>query len=277
MSVPLRWAIALALTSLAPAADAVAAPTRLTFIAVETSDGTTRVMSRLYRREDAGVGIPVTTPNGPAALQFEHNETECSVEVQYRVVPVNAPLYTFPPDDWRSCIVDATYRYEFTPNLDSADAAIIYRIFTGGVGDAGLGLNPEQTAILEEAIARGDLGTITFYSTELGSAFDAAGDTELARQWRNAAIASGWAAVAGAEYARAPEVATPYTFEGDRLVYSDEALSVIQGYQAEVGAPDDGRLNWPTMRSLSDLASEDILALGQQKLDLIEPIKGFER
>lgn len=272
MRVALHWVVAPLLTGLLPAGHAVAASTVLTFVAVETSDGHPGVLSLLFRREDGGDGVPLRAPDGRAAPQFEHTEPECLPEIQYRLVPVNAPLYSFPADDWRSCRAGATYRYEFTPSLDSADAAIVYRIFSGGGRKADLGLTPEQIAILKDAIASADLGTITFYSTELGRAFDAAGDGELAQQWRNAAVAAGWAAVVAADLPHAPSVATPYVFEDDRLVYSDEAQSVIQSYQAGAGLPDDGRLNWPTMRSLSDLASKNITRLEQLKQELIQPV-----
>ena len=255
--------------SLATAGTATAEGTRLVFSALDTSTGTAGVMSELYRRENNGDPIRVT-PQGQPAQGFDYDESDCKVTVQYTMQPVLKAMYTYMQDDWRSCAAGGTYQFKFTPNLTTPKLKVVYSLF-GAASPAVAGLRPEQVSIFNDALERQDFGSISFLSTELGNAYYEAGNYELANQWRSAAIVAGWEAISTRDVGAT--VNEPYRFENDALRYTPEAVGVIRQYQVDAGVAATGTLNWPTMRSLSDLAGSDIQTLSTQRELLREMIR----
>jgi hypothetical protein len=258
---PIKTAVSALLLGLVATGTATADGTRLVFSALDTSTGTAGVMSELYRRENNGDPIRVT-PQGQPAQGFDYDEADCKVTVQYTLLPVLKAMYTYMQDDWRSCAAGGTYQYKFTPNLTTPKLKVVYSLF-GAASPALAGLEPEQVKIFNDALEQQDFGTISFLSTELGNAYYAAGKYDLASQWKSAALATGWEALS-IKYAGVA-VEQPFTLENDALRYTPEAVGVIKQYQVDAGIAASGKLNWPTLRSLSDLAGSDIQTLSTQR------------
>lgn len=236
-------------------------PVRLVFSALDTSTTDTGVVSELYRRENNGEAVRVT-PLGKPAMDFDYDETDCKATVQFTLLPVLKAMYTFMQDDWRSCAAGGTYQFRFTPNPTLPRFKVIYSLFGAGT-PAMAGLQPVQADIFYAALEKQDFGTISFLSTELGTAYYKAGEYDLAKQWSSAAVAAGWEAISVKDAAVA--VVEPFRVDDDALRYTPEALDVIRKYQLDSGIVADGRLNWPTMRSLSDLAGSNIQTLSTQR------------
>jgi hypothetical protein len=252
---------------------AQADPTKLTFEAVETATGSAGVLSELYRKT-ASTPSERMSIDGKAAARFEFEETDCSVDTKYMVVPVAKTMYTYPLEDWRFCKTGGAYRFEFTPNLKEAGSADVYSFFNiaiGAVGGTYAALTADQTDIMRQALQKGDLGTVSYLTTELSFAYYKAGNSEVGDQLKAVALVSGWEAVTAKDEAITAE--KPFVFSGGQLAFSSEGVDAIKAYQAKVGLVDDGKLNWKTMRSLSDLAQQNVTALGFLKADVL---KGFD-
>ena len=263
-------AAAAMLLALAGSGTALADPVRLVFAALDTSVADTGVVSELYRRENNGEAVRVT-PLGKPAEGFDYDEADCKATVQYTLQPVLKAMYTYMQDDWRSCAAGATYQFRFTPNPTLPRFKVIYSLFGAGP-PAIAGIQPVQADIFYAALEKQDYGTISFLSTELGTAYYKAGQYDLAKQWSSAAVAAGWEALSVKDAAVA--VAEPFRVENNALRYTSEALDAIKQYQAQTGIMPTGALNWPTMRSLSDLAGSDIQTLStQREIVLREMIK----
>lgn len=248
-----------------------AAGTRLTFVASDTTPQSVGVLSELYRRESNGAPIRVS-PGGQAAMTFSFEESDCKPTVQFTVTPVVGWLYTYSQEDWRSCQPDFSYQFSFTPNLSLSKSKALYAL-VGSAAPALGELTRTQADILSAALDKQDFGTISFLSTELKTAYVAAGKVDLANQWSNVAVAAGWEAVTA--QASTASVEQPFQFDKDALRYTPEALSVIKKYQADIGIVADGKLNWPTMRSLSELANSDIYSLSNQRIEILAPVSDF--
>jgi len=257
--------IVLGLVATGPAS---AAGTRLVFSALDTSAPTSGVMSELYRRENNGEAIRIT-PEGQPADGFAYDESDCKATVQFTVLPVLKAMYTYMQDDWRSCAAGGTYEFKFTPNLTKPKLKVVYSLF-GAASPALAGLKPEQVSIFNDALEKQDFGTISYLSTELGNAYSEAGNSELAKQWKSAALAAGWEAVSITDVSATVE--EPFRIEKDLLRYTPQAVDVIKQYQVDAGIAATGTLNWPTMRSLSELAKTDIYRLDDQKKMILAPI-----
>lgn len=244
-------------------------PTTLTFEAVETSAGGAGVLSMLFRKTPETPPTPMSL-DGQAATRFQLTEDTCTLDTLYTVVPIAKTLYTFPAEDWRVCKAGSSYRFEFTPNLVADGGSAVYSFFNlvSIRGATYAPLDVSQTIIMRQALQKGDLGTVSYLTTELSAAYYKAGNTAIGDQLKAVALVSGWEAVAARE-TTAPE--NPFVIDRGQLAYSTQGVDAIKAYQAKIGLVDDGKLNWKTMRSLSDLAQEDVTALGTLKADVLKP------
>lgn len=257
--------------------EAQADPTKLTFEAVETAAGSAGVLSELYRKTASTPSERISL-DGKAAARFELDEDECSLTTKYMVVPVARTMYTYPLEDWRFCRTGGAYRYEFTPNLTEAGSADLYGFFNiaidgGGAGETYAALTADQANIIRQALQKGDLGTVSYLTTELSAAYYKAGNTAIGDQMKAVALVSGWEAVAARDVSIVPD--KPFVFAGGQLAFTDAGVDAIKSYQTKIGIADDGKLNWATMRSLSDLvANENVSALGFLKADVLKSFPG---
>jgi hypothetical protein len=251
----------LAPVALAHAADKVVIITQST-----PQTGNHKVQARFWRRVDNGDWKELDGQR-PGIGVVETAETKCDVTVSYKAVamygdytrdvtatePCNEPQVVF--DDFVPTQIASTLDLNQLTNSDAWTAAL-------GNGDLAAAKGQKFAASFQSALIKGDYGVVAIASSELSAQLRAAGKDKEADAFGTLSIQATLNGIAQSKQLD-PNLLTGLTFKqkDGAVVLSQDAKSVLEGYQNDLGLSDTssgfGKTGWATMRSLNggDLTS----------------------